>query len=296
MSDRVKGIICAISSAVIFGFTPILARMAFDGGANGITATFLRGSVSIPFLFLVLKYKKIPLSPGKEWKMLLIAGVLGMGMTTLLLYSSYSYISVGMATTIHFTYPIIVTLVCSILFKDRMNGRKTAALILCSLGIAAFMEKLSFEGGRGILLSLLSGVTYALYMLCVDKGRLKEMYYLKLTLYLNVCMSLIAGSWGLYAGELNLSLTPKAWLLCSMVSLFVSFGAAPLLQLGIKWTNASTAAILSTMEPITSVVLGIIFLKESLTPMKWIGSLLILLSIFLITSSESKSSAEGVNV
>lgn len=290
MSDRIKGIICTICSAVIFGFTPILARMAFDGGANGITATFLRGSISIPFLFLVLKHKKISLNLGEEWKMLLTAGIPGMGMTTLLLYSSYSYISVGMATTIHFTYPIIVTFVCFLLFKDSMNRRKVAALILCSAGIAAFMEKVSFQGGRGILLSLLSGVTYALYMLCVDKGRLKEIHYLKLTLYLNLCMSFTSGIWGLYTGELNFALTPKAWMLCSMVSLFVSFGAAPLLQLGIKWTNASTAAILSTMEPITSVVLGILFLNESLTWIKWIGCILILMSIWLIAAGEPKSS------
>lgn len=289
MDDRVKGIICTISSAVIFGFTPILARMAFDGGANGITVTFLRGSISIPFLFLFLKYKKIPLSLGKEWKMLLIAGILGMGMTTLLLYSSYGYISVGMATTIHFTYPMIVTLAGSLLFRDKMNWRKIVALILCSGGIATFMEKMSFDGGTGVLLSLLSGVSYALYMLCVDKGKLKEMYYLKLTLYLNLCMSFVSGIWGMYTGQLSLGLTPKAWLLCLMVSFFVSFGAAPLLQLGIKWTNASTAAILSTMEPITSVFLGIMFLNERLTRIKWIGCILILLSILLITSAESKS-------
>ena len=66
-----KGIIFTAASAVIFGFTPILARISYDGGANGITMTFLRCLLSLPILFLILKIKGIPLKwnlPGEcQW-------------------------------------------------------------------------------------------------------------------------------------------------------------------------------------------------------------------------------------
>ncbi|HHY27932.1 MAG TPA: EamA family transporter [Desulfitobacterium dehalogenans] len=288
MNKKLTGILCAVLSAIIYGFTPILARIAYDGGANGITVTFLRGILSIPILFIILKIKRIPLQIGKDWKGILLAGVFGMSLTTLLLYISYSYISVGMATTLHFIYPILVSVACTVFFKDKMNLWKISALILCSIGIFMFIDRISSFGVTGTVLALLSGVTYALYIICIDKGRLKHIHYFKLTLYLNVLMVGVSGLFGLCTGDLHFSLTPKAWVLCALVSLFTSFGALPLLQQGIKLTGASTAAILSTLEPITSVILGILILQETVSPLKLLGCILIIISILLIAISEGK--------
>lgn len=290
MEKKTVGIIYTVLSAVIYGFTPILARMAFDGGANGITASFLRGVVSLPFLGFTLKYLKIPLGLGVDRMKVIIVGIFGMALTTMLLYMSYGYLSVGMATTVHFAYPILVTVACVFLFHEKMNVWKISALILCTLGILTFMERSGNSTGKGIILSLLSAATYAFYMLYIDKGNLRHIHYLKLTFYFNLTMSFVAGATGLYAGNLNLSLTPKAWILCALVSLFTSFGALPLLQLGIKYTGASTAAILSTLEPITSVILGILVLHEEMSFVKIIGCVLIIVSILLIAKSEMQES------
>lgn len=282
------GIISSMLSAIIYGFTPILARAAFDGGANGITATFFRGLLSIPILFIILKYKKISLSISKDWKEIFVAGVFGISLTSLSLYMSYSYISVSVATTLHFTYPILVSAACAILFKEKMNLWKISALILCSIGIFMFMDHISSFGMKGMALALLSGVTYSLYMICIDKAQLKHIHYFKLTLYLNLLMAVVSGLFGLYTGNLNFSLTPKAWILCAFVSFFTSLGALPLLQQGIKLTGASTAAILSTLEPITSIILGILILKETVSPLKLFGCSLIIISILLIAKGEGK--------
>lgn len=288
MEKKTLGILYTVLSAIIYGFTPILARMAFDGGANGITASFLRGLISLPFLGFTLKYRNIPLGLGKDRKQVVIVGIFGMALTTILLYMSYGYVSVGMATTVHFAYPILVTVACVFLFHEKMNFWKNAALVLCTLGILTFMERSGSSAIKGVLLALLSAATYAFYMVYIDKGNLRHIHYLKLTFYFNLLMSLVAGATGLYTGNLHLSLTPKAWILCALVSLFTSFGALPLLQLGIKYTGASTAAILSTLEPITSVILGILVLQEEMTFMKLVGCALIIVSILLIAKGEMR--------
>lgn len=293
VEKKTLGIIYTVLSAIIYGFTPILARMAFDGGANGITASFLRGLVSLPFLGLTLKYLKIPLGLGADRMKVLAVGIFGMALTTMLLYMSYGYLSVGMATTVHFAYPILVTVICVFFFHEKMNLWKITALILCTLGILTFMERSGSSALKGVFLSLLSAATYAFYMVYIDKGNMRHIHYLKLTFYFNLIMSVVAGATGLYTGALNLSLTPKAWILCALVSLFTSFGALPLLQLGIKYTGASTAAILSTLEPITSVILGILILQEELSFMKLIGCVLIIVSILLIAKSEMKEVRTG---
>ena len=143
MGKKLTGILYAVLAAMIYGFTPILARIAFDGGANGITVAFLRGSISLPVLFIILRYKKIPLKPGRNWKLILLTGVFGTAFTTLLLYMSYSYISVGIATILHFVYPLLVSVACAVFFREKMNRWKITALILCSIGIFMFIDSIS---------------------------------------------------------------------------------------------------------------------------------------------------------
>lgn len=290
-----KGILFTALSAVIFGFTPILARITYDGGANGTSITFLRAVLSLPVLFVLLKRKGISfrLHP-TERKGILLVGIFGTSLTTILLYISYSYIPVGMATTLHFGYPMLVAAGCVCFFQEKMNAYKLTALASGTAGIALFFERGSQTGVIGMVLALLSGVTYAFYIIYVDKCGLKEMYYFKLSFYLCVMMSLVSGGFGLATGTLTLNLTPKAWLFALLVSLFTSVGAISLFQLGIKLTGAPTAAILSTLEPIISVVLGVLVLGESISVPKIVGCLFILVSVVLITLSEAKAGAEKV--
>lgn len=287
MMKKYSGIIAALLSAIIFGFTPILAKVAFAGGATGVTATFLRGALSLPFLFVTLRLMKIPLGLGKDWPLVLGTGFIGVGLTTLLLYTSYTYIPVGMATTLHFTYPLLVSLASVVIFKERLTRIKILALVLCAVGISLFLEK-GGVGLVGIILALLSGITYTVYMLLIEKTSLGHYHYYKLTFYFNIAMALLAGGFGGVTGQLNLHLTPAAWTLCLLVALFTAFGALPLLQHGIKLAGASTAAILSTLEPITSVLLGALVLQEEVSAAKLIGCAIIIFSIFLTTLSESE--------
>ncbi len=285
---KLRGILYAVLAAIIYGFTPVLARIAFDGGANSITVAFLRGGISIPVLLIILGCKKISLDPGKHWGLILLTGVFGTGLTTLLLYQSYSYLSVGIATVLHYIYPLLVSVTCMVFFKEKINRWKVTSLVLCSIGIFMFIDSISSFGIAGMFLALLSGATYAFYMICVDKSQLKDIDYFKLTLYLNFFMFIVAGIFGSFTGELNFSLTPKAWILCALVSLFIALGALPLTQQGIKLAGASTVAILSTLEPITSITLGTLILKEPISLLKLIGCIFIIVSILLIAISEAK--------
>ena len=274
-------------SAAIYGFTPILARMAFDGGANGITVMFLRGVLPLPLLFIILKSRKIPLHPGRNWKSLAVTGVFGVGLTVLLLYMSYSYISVGMATTLHFTYPVLVSLSSRMIFKDKIGGWKIAALILCTLGIVMFIDGGDTIYATGVVMSLLSGVTYTLVMLGIGKSGLRTFDSMKLTFWFNVCMAITSGLFGLATGRLGLSLAPMAWFLCTVVALLTTLCALPLLQRGIQLVGESTAAILSTLEPITGVVLGILVLGETISFPKIVGCSLVIMSVLLIALAKS---------
>lgn len=289
MNAKYKGILYTVASAAIFGFTPILTRIAYGGGANGVTMTFLRAVLSLPVLWFIVRRRKIPLrvTPG-ELRDVTLSGILGSGATCIMLYMSYNYISVGLATTLHFIYPLLVAASCILLFRERMNLLKVCALAAGMAGIAFSVDFASPGGVTGMALALLSGVTYTFYIIYVDKSGLKSMYYFKLSFYLCVMMALVSGVYGLMAGMLTFRLTPMAWLLAVLVSLFASVGALSLFQLGIRYTGASTAAILSTLEPITSIILGVVILKEQISVLKLAGCACILGSVVLITLAERR--------
>lgn len=287
MNATYRGILYTVASAAIFGFTPILTRIAYGGGANGVTMTFLRAVIALPVLFAIVRRKGIPLRvTPEELKSASLAGILGTGATCIMLYMSYNYISVGLATTLHFIYPLLVAAACVALFRERMNGWKVCALAAGTLGIALSVDFASPGGVTGMALALLSGATYTFYIIYVDRSGLKNMYYFKLSFYLCIMMALASGVYGLLAGQLTFRLTPMAWFFAVLVSLFTSVGALSLFQLGIRYTGASTAAILSTLEPITSIILGVLVLGERISAAKLLGCACILGSVILITLAE----------
>lgn len=286
-----KGIIFTAASAVIFGFTPILARISYDGGANGITMTFLRCLLSLPVLFVILKVKNIPIKVEKAWRMPVAAcGIFGAFATTVTLYMSYTYIPVGMATTLHFVYPVLVTAGCVLFFREGVTTNKVLALLCGAAGTLLFLDRFSASPGSGLgmLLALLSGLFYSMHMIIMDKSGIKNMHYFKLSFYLCLFGAVLSGIYGGATGQLTLRLTGQAWLFAFLVSICTSVGAISLFQLGIRYTGASTAAILSTLEPITSVILGVLVLGEVFTAKKIAGCVLILLSVLLIAAFGQK--------
>lgn len=282
------GIIAAVASAFIFGFTAILSKLSYEGGSNGITLTFLRAAFAIPVLFAVLKIRRVPVAISKkELRDVLMVGIPGPALTTLLLYGSYHYISVGIATTLHFMYPVMVTLAGLVFFKDTAGKPKPLALALGFSGVLLFFENNSAVGIVGILLAFSSSLTYTIYMLGVEKTSLRHINHFKLSLYFCVLSLVMSGLFGAATGTLTFQLATSAWAYSFLVSILVAVGGITLLQWGITLIGASTTAILSTLEPITSVLLGALILSERLSLLKLSGCILILASVFIVTRTKN---------
>lgn len=280
------GIIAIMISAMIFGFTPILAKITYQGGSNGIMATFLRAVFAMPVLYIILRIKHISLGLAKtQWRELIIAGGLGSGLTMVFLYMSYDYINVGLATPLHFCYPLLVVLCCSVLFREKMGKLVWMALTFGIAGIFCLIEPGSSVSVVGVTLSLLSGITYALYIIVVDKTSLKEMHYLKLSFYLCLMMAVVALAAGLGLRKMTWNLTRQAWYFSFLVSMFTSVFALSLFQIGIRLSGAASASMLSTLEPITGIMLGIWILKEELSFLKFFGVICIIISVLVVVKS-----------
>ena len=107
------------------------------------------------------------------------------------------------------------------------------------------------------------------------------MDYIKLTFYLMLIMSITTLIFGLLSGGISFTLTGRAWSYAAIISLIVTLGAMPLFQIGVRFEGASTAGIMSTFEPITSVAMGAAFLGEIIGISQIIGVIIIMTGLVL---------------
>lgn len=293
--DKKKGIFYTIVSAAAFGLTPLLCVYAYNAGANPETLVFLRNLFVIPVLFIIIKMQKIDLYMDKStmFKAFLV-GVFGMTATALLLYNAYNYLPVGTVTTVHFLYPVFVALAGLIFFKEKVSKLKGIILTVATCGVFFFLE----TGGDistgnliiGLVLSVISGATYAFYMVGVERFGLNKINSYKLTFYLSVFSSIAVLIYAVVTGKFVLfDMQPIGFLYAFVIAMGTSFLAVYTLQLGIKYLGASDAAIFCMFEPVTAVLGGWLILGESLGLMKIIGCIVILGSVTLLTILDKKA-------
>ena len=296
---KLKGIVLTMLSSITFGFAFTLGPMTYGaGGSNPITLTFLRNFLSLPFLLLIVLFLKVDLRVTKnQLKNLAILGFIGNSITTLMLNIAFAHIDVGIVTPIHFTYPIFVTLGCVLFFHEKLSKQKIIALVIAMSGIGCFfiesLNSASFNSSTliGLILAVASGAFYAFYIIFMDKSGLKSESPFKITFYVAIASSIGMFFYGISTNQLVLSsLTTKSWIISAVFAFLCTVVALSLLQVGIKHIGASEAAVISTFEPITSVIFGILLLNEKITPIKIIACILIFSGVLILSFAKNNTS------
>jgi drug/metabolite transporter (DMT)-like permease len=298
--NKTKGIILVMLSAFAFGFVPLFAKIAYANGFNPYTLCFFRTLFSSVLLFIIIRLKGINYRLDKKhYISLLKISFIGYTITMLFLTTAYNYISTGLATTIHFIYPVAVMMGSIIFFKDKIDTRKIFSLLISIGGIYLLIGFGSLEVNiLGFILALLSGITYSYYVLIVAYGCVKDMNSLVLCFYVALFNTYILFFASIITGNFNLNYTYYGLFIIMIGSIVSNLIGMVFFREGLKHINATTATIMSTFEPITSLVIGVIVFKELLHWYHFIGSALILLSVVIVAMSEKEKELQnqvGVN-
>ena len=283
MSKRTLGVMATIVSAVFFGLVPLFVTTIKAGGGNALSCAFYRFCFSLPALYLMIRREKMSLAiTGRQLVKIAIVTVFGYGGTAILLFTSYNYIPTGMTTTIHFVYPVFTILGCIIFFKEKIIPRKIFCVVLSMAGILLFYNG---DGGGNILgmgLAFLSGITYAFYIVFLGKTDLQEIPTFKLIFHMNWVAAVMFFAAAVAAGEFTLNLTVKAWIVAWIFATCTSLIAVYGFQLGVKYIGSENSAILSTFEPITSMLVGIVLYNENFSLRGIAGAVCILISTIIV--------------
>lgn len=275
--QTVKGCFFAIVSAVIFGCMPLMAKNIYKNGVNPMTLVFLRNLFSLlPLGMLAYREQKTLKAPLSVIPSIGLISFLGCSITPILLFSSYQHIASGLATVIHFAYPSFVILAEILFLRKKVRASSLISLLLCIAGISMFYTPAQAFSFTGAVLALLSGVTFAGYVVLLslfDSSRLSGFLF---SFYTTLASAIITLCICIPANQLALPTTLSGWGLCILFSLLVTTCALVLFQRSIFLIGGPGASILSTLEPITSVFIGIVIFQEPLGIRILIGTALVI--------------------
>ena len=280
---RTKGIFLTVLSAIIYGFTPVLCSITYSYGNNPITLTFFRGFIILPILTCLMLKDKVSFKVNLiEFLKISFVAIFGSVITTLLLYSSYQYLDVGTSTTLHFMYPLFVTLICHFIYKDVLTKRHIIALGLALIGIFTFINFNDLNKIKGIIFALTSGVTFSIYLVGIEKLKLSKMNDYKLSFYLALVMTISLFIFGSTTKQLVFNQPIQSYALIVCVAILAQLIAVICLKKGIAYLGSSLASMFSMFEPVSSVIFGFLFLNEPITALKVIGCCFILGGVSLL--------------
>lgn len=285
------GILLAVLAAVFFGLSSITAKLASSGaGGNGISIAFYRNLSVLPVLAVAVKLRGCGFSLAKRQLVSLLAvGVTCGGLTAMLLYLSYDYISVGLTLCLHFVYPAMVAGACALFFKQKLNRVQLASLLLACGGIWIMMFGGLEASPLGIALALLSGASYASYLVIMDKSGLRELDGFKISFYNTLFGTIFLFVFGSLLGYSFAECRRPGWIWLFLTGLMVVCIGNVMTPEAVKRIGSATTGILGILEPITSLVCSMLLLGEPLTARTFIGGVIIIASAFLITLGESSA-------
>lgn len=283
MPPEKKGIAMTALSAVIFGLIPSLCEMTYRLGNDPITLSFFKSTFTVPFCGIAMLRNGVSFRISMQQMIrLALAAIFSNVLTTILLFSSYTIINASTATAIHFMYPLIVALICRFSYHEKITRSQAVSLFIAAVGIMFFANLHDMQKLAGIIFALLSGITYAIYLVIIDKMKLSSINGYKLAFYLSLdaAVAFLGMNW--FTGNIVFLQTVESNAVMVIISLADSLLALYLLKEGIKILGSKKASILSMLEPLSAMLFGYLLNHQAVSRKEIIGSAIVILSVILM--------------
>lgn len=278
------GTVAGIAAAVCYGTNPLGALKLYNEGMQTNSVLFYRFGLAWVILALVMLLRKESVKVSKkEFGILTGLGLLFI-ISSLTLYLSFRQMAAGVASTILFTYPVMTAVIMAVFFHEHISWHTIVSLILSGVGVAL----LYWGDGTvtlpiiGVLLVLASALSYALYIIVVNRSNL-QMSAFKINFYVLFYCALGMVVYSLVIHEpLTLPQNAVSWFYVGWLAIVPAIFALVLMVYAAKYVGSTTTAILGALEPLTAVLIGLLVFGEPFTVTLAIGILLILSAVVII--------------
>ncbi len=287
--SRQAAVVLVLLSALGFGSMALFAKIAYAAGVSPSMLLALRFLLAVAILAPLVWLKRLPLPRGRA-----LAGFVLMGALYTAQSQSYFtalvYASSGLVGLLLYIYPVLVTLFAVAFGWEKLDRRTLTLLVLAITGLAITLGGNLQGQPFGIALGILAACIYSVYI--VIGGRLTQ-HADPLAATLVVMAAAAIGN-GMFAAAGN-SVLPggvAAWLAVGAIALFSTVIAIGTFLIGIKYIGASKASIISTLEPVITICLGVAFLGESVSLNQLVGGAMVLLAVVMLAQRPRASAGD----
>ena len=280
---RIKGFLFAALSAATFGLIPLYANQAIlDGVSNETILAYRYGIAGAVYAaWLLLRRVDMRLSRG-ELREVVLVGVGCYGVTAFFLMLSYRYMPTGVATAIHYFYPVVVALLMGAVYRERLAPAVKAGIGLAIVGVGLLSWTPGEVDWRGLAFVLASTVTYGSYIVALNRPALRRMNPDVLTCYALLFTALFYLLVGGLRGELEWVTRPRFLIDMAQLAVLSTIVSARLLVSAVKLVGSVPTSVLGTLEPLTAIVVGILHFHERLSAANVAGLVIVLAAVLVV--------------
>jgi len=282
---KLIGILLIAISAASFGTLAIFGRYAYTDGMDTFTVLFIRFGSSAVFMTVVLLLRKEHFPRGQILAQLVGMGALGYVGQSFMYMTAIKYASSGLVALLLYLYPMFVFILSVMILHEKVTSVKVISLALAVVGAALTVDP---NGGQliGALMAIAAALIYSVYII-VGTGVMKHVTAIQSSTIIFASAGMVYGMLT-FANGAHFPASNSGWL--AMLGMIVFSTIIPVVTFlaGLERIGPTNAAMLSTLEPVVTVLLAAWLFGERLMPIVLVGGGLILLAVFLLTRSELK--------
>ena len=295
--NKLHGFVGAITSATAFGLIPLFSLPVLATGMPSTAVLVYRFAFACLIMLVVLMYQRqsLHLHFGESLRLMLLS--IAYTGSAVFLMEGYRYLSSGIATVIMFSYPAWTALLMMIFRGEKASGTTFLAIGLAVAGVC-FLSGIENGVGNisvlGICLVLLSGLSYAIYMVAYPTMNIRNMPTIKVNFYIFFFTMLLLTLYAIFtSGGLPAIHTGTTLLNLFLLGLLPTVVSNITLILALKNIGSTLVAILGAFEPLTAMCIGITVFGEPFTTSIAIGFVLILTAVMLLVLKKSPAEVEA---
>jgi drug/metabolite transporter (DMT)-like permease len=280
---RLTGILLIAISAASFGTLAIFGRYAYEAGMDTFTLLFLRFTISASLMTMILIVRKEPFPRGRILLQLIGMGALGYVGQSFSYLTAIQYASAGLVALLLYLYPFFVAILSMIFLHEKLTHIKEIALIIALIGTALTVGP---SGGRflGILMAIGAALIYSVYII-VGTNVMKHVSAVQSSTVIFASAGIVYGVLTFFNGA-SFPKSNSTWLVILGIVLISTVIPVVTFLAGLERVGPTNAAMLSTLEPVVTVLLAAWLFHEKLLPIVMFGGWMILLAVLLLAREE----------
>jgi drug/metabolite transporter (DMT)-like permease len=285
---QLTGILLIAISAASFGTLAIFGRILYADGLDTFTMLFLRFGLAALFMIAILLIRKEKFPRGRILLQLIGMGALGYVGQSFSYLTAIQYASAGLVALLLYLYPMFVFVLSVIVLHEKVTWIKVIALLLALTGTALTADP---AGGQiqGILLAICAALIYSIYII-VGTNVMKHVSAVQSSAVIFASAGATYGILMTFNG-IHLPSTTTGWL--NIVGIVLVATVIPVVTFlaGLERIGPTNASMLSTLEPVVTVLLAAWIFEERMKPIVMVGGGLILVAVILLTRGEMEQKA-----